>query len=370
MLSAPSVIQDEFGPQQLLDVYDAKTGMEGVLVIDNTALGPGKGGIRLVHDVTVEEVCRLARAMTWKNALAGLPFGGAKAGIRADHSKPGKAMLVKAFADKIRAFIPKYFVAGPDMNTTEDEMAAFAEEVGSPRSCTGKPLALGGLPHELGSTGFGVFVAASAALRHGGLSLQGASVAIEGFGNVGVFSAHYLSRAGARIVAVSDSKGAAYDARGLDVSKLEEFKRRKGSVTAYPGAKAIPKDGLFGLPVDVLIPGARPDSIHDGNKRAVKARVIVEAANVPISEKIELEFHERGVLVVPDIVANAGGVISSYVETRGGTPESMFRKVDATISANTERVLELAESNGVAPRSAALGLAVSRVRSAMRGRRG
>ncbi len=369
MLCSKSVLQDEFGPERILDVYDARTGMEGVLVVDNTALGPGKGGIRLVPDVTVLEVARLARAMTWKNALAGLPFGGAKAGIRADPKKIDRTKFVTAFADKVRPFVPQYYIAGPDMNTTEAEMAAFATELRDMGACTGKPEQMGGLPHELGSTGFGVACSTKVALDFAGIGVAGSTVAIEGFGNVGMFTARFLSAAGAKIVAVSDSSGTACLQTGFDVALLEKAKREKGKVTAYPGAKPIPSDGIFGVAVDVLIPGARPDAISGSNKAGVKARIIVEAANIPVSVEIEEEFRERGILVVPDVVANAGGVISSYVETTGGTRAQMFSLVEKTVSANTRTALEKSAELKVSPREAALRIAKERVSTAMQGRR-
>ncbi len=364
MLEESGITFDEWGPERVLVVSEPHLGLQGAVVIDNTARGPGKGGIRFLPDLTLNEIARLARAMTWKNALADLPFGGAKAGIRADPRAVNKDEFMRAFARLLKPLIPELYIGGPDMNTNEFDMAAFADAAGTPDAATGKPASIGGLPHELGSTGFGVAQSAIVAMRHAGLDEKTASVAIEGFGNVGTFTAKDLAQSGAKIVAVSDSKGAVYDANGLDYEKLLAAKEKTGTVTSYESAKRLPGKDLFALPVDVLIPGARPDVITDANKGGVKARVIVEAANIPISERIEEELGARGVLVVPDFLANAGGVISSYAETRHFTSDQMFDLVREKIVRNTKLVLERAESEKISPRQAALRIAQERVRAA------
>jgi len=359
---------DEFGPEKIVQVYDPLTRMHGIVVIDNTALGPGKGGIRMVPDVTVEEVRRLARAMTWKCALASLPFGGAKSGIMADPRKMGtkeKERIVKAFSRALKPLIPKQYVAAPDMNMAEDAMRWFAEANGDPRACTGKPADIGGIPHELGSTGFGVFHATKVAVEHLGLELNNMSVAIEGFGNVGIFTAKFLSEHGAKIVAVSDSKGCIYNEDGLNIEKLIKIKQDTRAVKNYKPGKILESKELFGLAVDVLIPGARPDVITSENFAKVKAKIIVEAANIPMKNDIEEEFQKKGILVVPDFVANAGGVISSYVEYIGGTPTDMFKMVEEKIKKNTKVVLQRARDNEVSPRKAAMSIAQERVKEAM-----
>lgn len=359
------VTRDEFGPEKIVEVWDPKTKTYGFVVIDNTARGIGKGGIRLQPDVTVEEVSRLARAMTWKNALADIPFGGAKAGIRADPRSINKEQAMRAFARGLRHLVPTEYCAGPDMNTTEKEMGEFADELKNRQAATGKPSNMGGLPHELGSTGYGVVESTEVACEVIGLSLKGATVAIEGFGNVGQFAMKFLEEKGAKVIAVSDSKGTIHDEQGIDYHKLMETKEKTGSVINYPGQKLSPSD-LFGLKVDILIPGARPDVITDANKHSVKAKLIVEAANIPISESIEEEFHKKGIWIIPDFVANAGGVISSYVEFIGGNEQQMFKTVKEKIRMNTKRVLEKAKSENISPRKAALELAKEIVRKSMK----
>jgi glutamate dehydrogenase (NAD(P)+) len=206
---------DEFGPEKILYLYDPKTKMKGYLVIDNTALGPGKGGIRMTPSVSREEVARLARVMTWKCALAELPFGGAKSGIVADPKKitlEENNAIIQAFSKALKPVCPSQYIAAPDINTGKEEMRLFVEANGSWRAATGKPekmLLRGkrwrGIPHEYGSTGFGVYHSTKIAAEFLGLSIKGLKIAIEGFGNVGRFAAKYLHEGGAKLVAICKS---------------------------------------------------------------------------------------------------------------------------------------------------------------------
>ncbi len=355
---------DEWGPEKIVKVYDAKTGMMGFSVIDNTALGPAKGGIRLESDVTIEEVARLARAMTWKCALADLPFGGGKSGIIADPKAVNKHKVVAAFSRALKQEIPEQYIAAPDMNMGEDEMKIFAEANGSMDACTGKPIDMGGLPHELGSTGFGVFHSILVALRYLNINAVGVTVAIEGFGNVGQFTAKFLSEKGVKIVAVSDSKGGIYNPSGLDVPKLINIKNEVGRVGNYEDAQKIEQSELFELDVDVLVPGARPDVITDKNVNKIKAKIVAEAANIPMTKDTEKVLHDRGVIVIPDFVCNAGGVISSYVEHIGGTNEEAFKMIEKKITANAKIMFDTAKKKGIMPRDAGLDIAHERVRKA------
>jgi glutamate dehydrogenase (NAD(P)+) len=227
---------DEFGPEKIMSVYDTKTGMTAIVVIDNTAFGPGKGGIRMTSTADAEEVAKLARTMTWKSALAELPFGGAKSGLIADSKAIGlgrKKDIVQAFSSAIKVICPELYVAAPDMYMGEQDMAWFAEANGSMRSCTGKPESMGGLPHELGGTGFGVCQATKTAAEMIKLDLEKATFAVEGFGNVGRPAAKYLIEAGAKFVAVSDSRGAIHKREGLSYEILEDLKTQGRSVINY-----------------------------------------------------------------------------------------------------------------------------------------
>jgi len=353
---------DEWGPEKILQVYDPVTKLKGVLVIDNTKLGPGKGGIRIVPDITTEEVFGLARAMTWKNALADIPFGGAKSGIRADKNAD-KEVLIRSFAQALKRLIPDEYIPGPDMNTSEKEMGIIAEELNNHKAATGKPASMGGLPHELGSTGFGVAESTDVACQIINLPINDARVAIEGFGNVGTFTAKFLNNKGMRIVAVSDSKGTIYNADGLNVEELITIKKESGSVVNGKG-KVLSTSDLFSLDVDILIPGARPNVINESNWKGVKAKLIVEAANIPIPAKIEEKLQDKGVHIIPDFLANAGGVISSYVEFIGGDEKQMFQTVRDKIRRNTKIVMERAVNEMIYSRNVALMIAQERVRKA------
>jgi glutamate dehydrogenase (NAD(P)+) len=356
---------DEFGPEKIVITYDPKTKVKGILVIDNTALGVGKGGIRIVPDLTLMEVRRLARAMTWKNAIAGLPFGGAKSGIKGD-PQGDKISMLKTFGKALRYLSPREYIAAPDMNTGEEEIKAFVEGVGDKNAATGKPEALGGIPHELGSTGFGVAESAEVAAGSIGIGLKGATVAIEGFGNVGSFTMKFLSEKGAKIVAVSDSKGTIYDPNGLSYDELMKTKREAGAVTKHSSGKALSTEELFSLDVDILVPGARPDVITERDVGNIKARIIVEAANIPVKPESERLLYKRRVLIVPDIIANAGGVISSYVEYTGGNKEAAFKLITEKIKTNTKLILDKANTDFISPRAAAQAIAKERVIAAMR----
>jgi glutamate dehydrogenase/leucine dehydrogenase len=367
---------DEWGPEKVLQVYDPHTEMHGILVIDNTALGPGKGGIRMTPTVDLQEVFRLARTMTWKCALTELPFGGAKSGIIADPkriSKEEKLKLVRAFAVALKPLSPSEYIAAPDINTGEEEMAAYAMANGSLRSCTGKPetmcISQGemcGIPHELGSTGYGVFHATKVGAEHIGLRLDEATVAIDGFGNVGSFTAKFLSEGSkARIVAVSDSKGCVYNPEGLDYEKLKKVKEETGSVINYRPGQVLRGEELFELPVDILVPASISDVINEKNVDRIKAKMVVEAANIPATYEMEKRLHERGVLIIPDFVANAGGVISSYSEYMGENVHIMFERIEEKIVRNVKIALEKAEKEELLPRDAALKVAQGRVKIAM-----
>ncbi|RMF55028.1 Glu/Leu/Phe/Val dehydrogenase [Candidatus Woesearchaeota archaeon] len=357
---------DDIGPEKILQVYDPKTGMKGITVIDNTVRGPAKGGIRMTPTVDVDEVARLARAMTLKCALMELPFGGGKSGIIADGKNidpKKKEEIVKAFANALKQFCPDIYVAAPDMYMGEKEMDLFAKTNGDMKSITGKSKELGGLPHELGSTGFGVHLAALVGLEHLGIDVKGATVAIEGFGNVGWFAAKFMAEKGAKLIAVSDSKGVIYNPNGLNFEVLDKVKKEERTVTAYKDGKIISVDELLALDADVLITAAVPDLFDHSHVEKMKFKLIVQGSNIPTSPEVEEELHKKGVLVIPDFVANAGGVISSYVEYIEGTEKEMFFMVEEKIVKNTKIVLSRAKKESIKPRDAAFKIAKERIKN-------
>ena len=359
---------DEVGPEKILEVYDPKAGLHGYLVLDNLNRGTGKGGIRMTSTVTVEEVAALARIMTWKTALADLPFGGAKAGIVADDrqvSLQKKDEIVRAFAESIKEYCPSKYIAAPDINTAEHEMEVFSKSIGSKKACTGKPEKLGGIPHELGSAGFGVYHATMVALKYLKKDPKKLSFAIEGFGNVGGFAAKFLSEAGLKFVAVSDSKGCLFRREGIDYDKLVKVKEKTGSVNNYPGNKQVCEQ-IIATDADILITAAIPDVIKIGDVNKVKAKLIVEGSNIPMKMEVEEMLHKKGILVIPDFVANAGGVISSYVEYINGSKQKMFKLVQEKITKNTDLVLKYAIKKKIKPRDAAVKIAKSRLQERMK----
>lgn len=373
------VITDEFGPEYVVDMFDPATGMRGFLVIDNTARGPGKGGIRMTPDVTVEEVCRLARVMTWKNALADIPFGGAKSGIVWPNKDINlKKPYMEAFGRAIKPFTPHTYSAGPDVNTGEREMLWLAKANGNWQSATGKPKNYCvtipgkgkkcGLPHEYGSTGYGVVCSIQVALPLIGINIKKATIAIDGFGNVGSFAFKHITELGAKVVAVSDSRGAIYLESGLDITVINGLRSGGKSVSEYPGGQKLDRDELFGLDVDVLIPATVTDVIHEENKSWVRAKVIAEGANIPMKENIERELFQRGILIIPDMVANAGGVISSYAEYAGLDPDKMFGMIKKKITASSKAVLSKSLKENKNPRDVGLDLAKEKVFAAMKKR--
>ena len=358
------VESDSFGPEFILEVFNPKAGMKGFVVVDSTSLGPGKGGIRMTPTVSKEEVMRLARAMTWKCALADLPFGGAKSGIIANDreiSIKEKKEIVEAFADALKIISPKKYVAAPDMNMAEKEVEWFVKKNGDMKSATGKPKKLKGLPHELGSTGYGVFIATKLALEHLKLDIKDISFGVEGFGNVGWFVSKYMTEAGAKLVAVSDSKGTLVNKKGINFKELIKVKKKEGSVTKYKDGKIVPSKDIIKQDYDVLITAAIPDLIKQGDVKNVKAKLIIEGSNIPMKEEIEEEFYKKNILVIPDFVANAGGVISSYVEYIGGNEEKMMKMIKTKIIRNAKFVLEDSKKKKISPRKAAMNIAKDRV---------
>ena len=356
---------DDLGPEKLIEVWDPKTKLHGFLVIDNTILGPAKGGLRITPSVTLEEIAALARTMTYKCALAELPFGGGKAGIAIDTKnilKAEKFDLIRAFAKSIKSLIPAEYITGPDVGTGEAEMAEFVKAVGNPAAATGKPVKMGGLPHELGSTGFGLAQATIVAANFAKIPVKGAMVAIAGFGNVGQFVAKFLEDSGAVITAVSDSQGAIYHPKGLDIKKLLQVKTKTGSITKYSDGKILSTEEIFALTVDILIPAALGDVITSANVDRIRARIVVEGANLPLSRQAEEILAKKGILVIPDFLANAGGVISSYAEYKGLNRDQMFRLVKEKILKNTKLILTKSQAEKISPRRTALEIARSRIK--------
>jgi len=360
-------LADQLGPAKVIQVYNPSVGLKGVLVVDNVAVGPSIGGLRMAPDVSTEECARLARAMTLKNAAAGLPHGGGKSVIYADPkmATADKERLVRAFACALRDV--EDYIFGPDMGTDETCMAWVRDEIGR---AVGLPREIGGIPlDEIGATGWGIRHAAEVALLYCDIKLEGARVAVQGFGAVGQHAARFLAAEGAILVAAADSCGAIHDPHGIDVAELMRIKAGGKTVCDYPRGKKLDRDAVIDIDCDIWIPAARPDVIHEGNAERLKTKLVLEGANIPFTPGAEKLLHEKGVLCVPDFIANAGGVICAAMEYRGASQSDALAIIQEKLRANTGAVLERAKQAGKPPREAALALAVERVQAAMKLRR-
>lgn len=362
---------DEWGPEKIVSVSDHRTGMRGVLVIDNTARGVGKGGTRMAPTVTVGEVARLARVMTWKWAVVDLHFGGAKAGIRADPRSPDKEAILRAFARALASEVPAEYVFGLDMGLTENDAAIFIDELG-PTAAVGTPAALGGIPYDSwGVTGYGVAEAAEAAMNHVDTSLTGARVVIQGFGAVGAAAAARFIELGATVVAVSEIDEGVYDPDGLDLSAafaardagdLQPLKAIDGGRRIRPGEELL-------LSADVVVPAAAQDVIGGAVAREMDCKLIVEGANLPSDAEAQQILAARGIITVPDIVANAGGVVAAAfaMDARQSSfkpgRDQILETISAKLRANTSSILSLC-TDEVTSHVAARQLAHERVRAA------
>jgi len=354
---------DELGPAKVIHVYEPAIQLKAVLVVDNVAAGPSIGGIRMASDVSTEECVRLARAMTLKNAAANLSHGGGKAVLYGDPKMPRgkKEILIRGLAQALRDI--KDYILAPDMGTDEECMAWIKDEIDR---VVGLPSEIGGIPlDEIGATGWGISHAVEVALRYCDFEMNGARLVIQGFGAVGRHTASFLTASGAVLVGVADSRGAIYDPDGLDVAALLELKKAGKSVTEHPGGQKLDRNALIDLECDIWIPAARPDVIREDNVGRLRARLVVQGANIPVTPGAEKQLHEKGILCVPDFIANAGGVICAAMEYRGAGETTAMQAIQEKVRRNTEQVLADAKANQVLPRQAAVDLALNRIRKAM-----
>ena len=365
-------LMDDWGPERVVCVSDRKSGMRGVLVIDNTARGMGKGGTRMSPTLSVLEIARLARTMTWKWAATDLFHGGAKAGILFDPSSPDKERALRAFARALHNEVPQDYVFGLDMGLSERDAAILADELGDRGAAVGLPRELGGLPYdELGVTGFGVAEATDAAAEVIGLQLQGAKVAIQGFGAVGQAAALRLRELGAIVVAVSTAQGAVIEPEGVDLDALVELRRTHGDDCVLVFGDHRPAADALMVDSDVLIPAAREDVIDKDLAASMPARLVVEGANMPITPAAKEILHGRGITAVPDFIANAGGIVAAAhsMDARRSPfvvdPAEVFAMISSKLRANTALVIDESRRRCIPPHEAATLIAQERVRTAM-----
>ena len=349
----------------------------GYRVQYNITLGPAKGGIRYHPSVNLDEVTTLAAWMTWKCAVAGIPFGGGKGGVVCDPTKMSRreleALTRRYIAEIVDLLGPDKDVPAPDVNTNEQIMAwvmdTYSMHVGTTMTSvvTGKPVEMGGSLGRREATGRGVTFVTREAVRHIGLDIIGATVAVQGFGNVGSVSASLLQRIGAKILAVTDVNGGVYNANGLDIPKLLQWTADHKTIVGFPDADPLDGDKIFSTDVDILIPAALENQLTGQNAASVKAKIVVEGANGPTTPDANRQLHERGVFVVPDILANVGGVTASYfewVQDRQGyfwRESEVNDRLEQKMVEAFNRVLQTSLKHNCDMRTAAYVVAISRV---------
>jgi glutamate dehydrogenase (NAD(P)+) len=365
-----AITYDDFGPFKVIEVCEPSVGLRGTLVVDNVARGPSIGGLRMAPDVSTNECARLARAMTLKNAAADLPHGGGKSVLYGDPgmSKADKEQIVRAFACSLAN--EEQYIFGPDMGTNEECMGWVRDEIGR---AVGLPSEIGGIPlDEIGATGWGLLHAIKVACEFQGRPLSGARIAVQGFGAVGKHVSRFLSAEGAIIVAAADSRGMVSCQDGLEVDKLLALKASGDSVMDYPGGAGITtgdRDSIIDVPCDIWIPAARPDVIREDNLDRLQAAMVVSGANIAVTAGAEKQLHAKGVLCIPDFIANAGGVICAAMEYQGASEQSALQTIEDKLRNNVQTILEISRREGCLPREAAVDMAMQRVRKAMQLRR-
>jgi glutamate dehydrogenase (NAD(P)+) len=354
---------------------------QGYRVQHSIARGPSKGGIRYHPGVTLDEVKALAMWMTWKCAVVNIPFGGAKGGITVDPKAISLAeneRMTRRFTSEISIILgPDRDIPAPDVYTNSQTMAWMMDTYSMTKGystlgvVTGKPLSVGGSAGRNEATAEGCFVATEEAAKRQGLNLKGATAAVQGFGNAGMHMARFLEEAGVRVVAVSDSKGGIYDKKGVNIASVQAAKEKKASVTAARGEK-IGNDEILELPVDILVPAALEGVITRRNASRIKARIVAEAANGPTTPDADDILRKKGIVVIPDILANAGGVTVSYFEwvqdlySFFWDPDMVRTQLQRTIRRAYADVEEAARRYDTDLRTGALILAVGRVEEATR----
>jgi len=358
----------------------------GIRVQYNDALGPTKGGIRYHPDVTVDEVTALATWMTWKTAVVGLPLGGGKGGVRCnpkEMSVEELERLTRSYTRAMSKFIGPYTdIPAPDVYTDSRTMAWIMDEYSQVVGynafgvVTGKPINVGGSLGRTEATSLGLMYTVMKAAEHLGIELKNTKVAVQGYGNVGYHSARLLHELGCKIIAVSDSKGGIYSSDGLEPEKILEHKEETGSVVDYPGSKTISNEQLLTLQCDILVPAALENQITKANASSIKAKIVAEGANGPVTPDADETLFKNSVFVIPDILANAGGVTVSYFEQVQNqmnyywTEKEVREKLKTIMDKAFDSVVAISEKHNINMRTASYMLAVKRVADAMMARKG
>lgn len=396
------MLKDEVDPEILERLHEPKERIELTLcprfddgkrrvfrafvVRHSDALGPSKGGIRMTPTVTIDDITGLAMDMTWKCALIGVPFGGGKSGIVADAETIiaiNKETMIRRFARAaIRHIGPQVYVPAPDMGTNESDMGHLKDTIcysvgmATTQGCyvTGKPLILGGIPGRREATGRGVVMCTVEALKSLGIEVQGTTAIVQGYGNVGSVAAKALDELGAKIIGVEDIHGAIYNAKGIDLDALNKHVAKTGTVKGFDGTNAIDSAKLLEMPCDVLIPAAAANQITAENAPRISAKVIAEGANAPTTPEADKILAQRDILIIPDILCNAGGVFVSYLEftqetqQEQMTEEQVQTRLRMRMTEKYHQVAKLANERNLHMREAAMYLAIRTVCQAITAR--
>lgn len=350
---------------------------EGYRVQHNTSRGPGKGGVRYHQDVTLSEVMALSAWMSVKSAAVNLPFGGAKGGIRIDprnYSPSELERLTRRYTSEIGCIIgPNKDIPAPDVNTNAQTMAwmmdTYSMNVGATTTgvVTGKPISLGGSQGRVEATGCGVYTIGCEAAKDAGINIEGARICIQGFGNVGSTAARLFASAGAKVLAVQDHSGTIYNPNGIDITALLNYVEQSKGVIGAPGTESISNEQFWQLETDILIPAALENQINSGNADQIRARIVIEGANGPTSPEADDILHSKGITVIPDVVANAGGVTVSYFEwvqdfsSFFWSEEEINQRLTVIMQAAYRSMASVAAEHRVTLRTAAFIVACARI---------
>ena len=356
----------------------------GYRVQHNINRGPAKGGIRYHPDVTLDEVKALAMWMTWKCATVNIPYGGAKGGVVCNPKRMSVGeieRLTRRYASEISLLLgPESDIPAPDVNTTPQTMAWIMDTYSMnkgysvPGVITGKPIIIGGSEGRREATSRGCLFTIREAAKVKGMSLEGCPVVVQGFGNVGGIAAELLHREGAKVVGVSDSRGGIYNPKGLDIPRVVRCKREAGTVMEFPECEKVSNEELLELPCEILVPAALEEQITCDNAEKIKAKIVAEGANGPTTPEADEILFDRGIMVLPDILANAGGVTVSYFEWVQDlqaffwTEDEINQRLEQVMQRAFREVNEMAEKHKVDMRQAAYMLAVARVAEATKTR--
>jgi len=369
-----SALFDTWGPGQILHVYDPEINMQGLLVIDNTTMGPGCGGIKIDPYLTPNKTFQQARTMTWASALADVKLGGAAGGIRGNPLEIDRIKFIKSFAKEVSPYVPDQYIASPYPYTGKEEMAAFAEEVGDRKGATGKPERMGGIPYEFGAIGLGMGVAIEECIR----SLQSSRsfpenfsdirIAIQGFEHIGSSLAKHLMNKGLKIIAISDEWSTIYDPSGIDINGILQYSSavtESTSLKRCKGIKKLPKNDIQHVDCDILVCTTGNCIVTHENLQNLNVKCIVEGINHPVTPIAEQIFHEKGILVLPDLVTMIGSAICSYAEYNRDTPEMAFSLIEKKIKMVTKEVIHPSLNSNIPPRRIAEEIAKEKIRQAM-----